>query len=221
MRKRLSLMLTAFLLAGSLSACSNEGNTFETKTYTPEGVAVSGIDVQVTDREILVLLSSDGRFHIDYAESAKEFYDISVSDSGILTMVSKSDKEWTDYIGVRKSAGANQITIQVPDAALSALALRTTNEGISLPAMTVTEQLTLSTYGGDISFENISAANSIVVENKNGDIVGTVTGSYDDYAITCTIKKGKSNLPGEKSGGNRTLTAINNNGDIDIEFRNE
>ena len=219
--KKISLMLMIFLLAGSLSACTDEGNTFETKTYTPEEVIINGIDVQVTDREIVLLPSGDGQFHIDYAESAKEFYDISVSDDGILTMVSKSDKAWTDYIGGSKSAGADKITIQIPNAPLSVLTLCTTKEDISLPALTVTEQLTLSTNGGKISFENISAANSITLENKNGDIVGTITGSYDDYAIICTIKKGKSNLPGEKGGGNKTLTAINNNGDIDIEFISE
>ena len=213
MKKKLSLLLTVLLLSASLSACSDEGNTFEARTYTPEGVTVNGIDVQVTDREIVVIPSNDGQFHIDY--------DISVSDGGILTMVSESDKTWTDYIGGSRSAGADQIIIQVPNAALSALTLRTTKEDISLPALTVTEQLTLSTNGGDISFENISAANSITLENKNGDIIGTITGSYDDHAITCTIKKGKSNLPSAKGGGNKTLTAINNNGDIDIEFLNK
>ncbi len=221
MKKQISLVLTAFLLAGSLFACSEEGNTFEAKSYTPQGVEISGIDIQVEDREILVVPSNDGQFHIDYAESAKEFYDISVSDSGVLTMVSKSEKEWTDYIGGSKSAGANQITLQIPDATLSTLTLRTTQEDISLPTLTVTDQLVLSNNGGDISFEHINAANAITVENKNGDILGTIRGSYDDYAITSTIKKGESNLPDEKSGGDKTLTAANNNGDIDIEFISE
>ena len=221
MKKRISLVLTAFLLAGSLFACSEEGNTFEAKSYTPQGVEISGIDIQVEDREILVVPSNDGQFHIDYAESAKEFYDISISDSGVLTMVSKSEKEWTDYIGGSKSAGANQITLQIPDTTLSTLTLRTTQEDISLPTLTVTDQLVLSNNGGDISFEHISAANAITVENKNGDIVGTIRGSYDDYAITSTIKKGENNLPDEKGGGDKTLTAVNNNGDIDIEFISE
>ena len=221
MKKQISLVLTAFLLAGSLFACSEEGNTFEAKSYTPQGVEISGIDIQVEDREILVAPSNDGQFHIDYAESAKEFYDISVSDSGVLTMVSKSEKEWTDYFGGSKSAGANQITLQIPDTTLSTLTLRTTQEDISLPTLTVTDQLVLSNNGGDISFEHISAANAITVENKNGDIVGTIRGSYDDYTITSTIKKGESNLPDEKGGGDKTLTAVNNNGDIDIEFISE
>ena len=71
MKEKLLLMFTVFLLVGSLSACSDEGNTFETKTYTPEGIVVNGIDVQVTDREIVVVLSDDGQFHIDYAGKRK------------------------------------------------------------------------------------------------------------------------------------------------------
>ena len=169
----------------------------------------------------MVVLSGDGQFHIDYAESAKEFYDISVSESGVLTMVQKSDKEWTDYIGGSKSAGADQITIQIPDTTLSTLSLCTTKEDIALPALTVTDQVTLSTNGGDISFDTLSAANEITLENKNGDITGTIAGSWDEYAITCTIKKGESSLPDEKNGGSKTLTAVNNNGDIDIEFISE
>ena len=219
MKKQVCLWLTVFLLAGSLFACSDEGNTFETKSYTaPDGVEISGIDIQATDRQIQVIPSDDGKIHIDYAESVKEFYDISVSDSGVLTMVLKSDKEWTDYIGVNKSSGADAITVQIPDTALSTLSLSTTQEDISLPTLTVTDQLTLSNNGGDISFENISDTNSIAVQNKNGDIAGAITGSYNDYAITCTIKKGESSLPDEKDGGDKTLTATNNNGDIDIEW---
>ena len=221
MKKTILSVLAMFLLAGTLSACSDEGDAFEPKTYTPEGETITGIDIQVTDREIVVVPSGDGQFHLDYAESAEEFYEISVSDGGILTMVSKTEKEWTDYIGGSKSDGADQITVQIPEGTLSSLTLCTTKEDISLPALTVTDQLTLSTNGGDISFARISDADAITVENKNGSITGTIIGSYDDYEITCSIKKGESSLPEEKSGGSKTLTAHNNNGDIAIEFIRE
>lgn len=221
MKKRIFVVLAFLLLTCSLSACSDEGNTFKPKSYTPDGVTVNGIELQVSDREIVVVLSNDDQFHIDYAESEKEFYEISVSESGILTMISKSDKEWADYIGGSKSAGSDQITIQIPDTSLSSLILRTTKEDVSLPDLTVSDQLVVSTNEGDIFFENLNSTSSITLENKNGDITGTITGSYDEYEISCTIKKGDSNLPNERSGGNKTLTATNNNGNIDIEFINE
>lgn len=221
MKKKEFLVLAILLLAVFLTACTGEGDAFEAKSYTPEGAEIIGIDIQVADRKILVIPSDDDQLHIDYAESAKEYYEITVSDTGILTMVSKSDKEWMDYIGVRKSIGTDQITLRIPDAILSSLVLRTTQEDISLPVLTVADQLTLSNNGGDIFFENVSAANFISLENKNGNITGTITGSYDDYAITCSVKKGRSCLPEQKNGVSKTLSAINNNGNIDIEFIRE
>ena len=217
MKKTVCLILAAALLAVPLSACSDEGDVFSAKTYTPEDVEIRGIDIQVSDREIAVVPSEDDQYHIDYAESAEEFYEISVSEDGILTMTSGTDKDWTDFIGVNSSDSDRRITVQVPDTELATLTLSTTQEDISLTALTVTERVTLTNNGGDISFTELSAADAIAVETKNGDITGTVAGSYDDYAITCTIKKGESNLQ-EKEGGTKTLTAVNNNGDIDIQL---
>ena len=53
---------------------------------------------------------------------------------------------------------------------------------------------------------------------KNGDISGTVKGSYDDFAIQSEIKKGESTLPDNKAGGEKTLNVSGNNGDVVIEF---
>ncbi|HIZ45140.1 MAG TPA: hypothetical protein H9672_10580 [Firmicutes bacterium] len=53
---------------------------------------------------------------------------------------------------------------------------------------------------------------------KNGDISGTVVGGYDDFAIQSKIKKGESNLPDSKEGGEKTLNVSGNNGDIRVDF---
>ena len=222
MRTKLAAGLAIVVLAGSLAACSNEEVAFEAKTYTPEeGVRVTGIDVQVADRAITVVSSEDGRFHIDYAESPEEFYDVFVSDDGVLTMALRTDKDWEDYVGVSDYDGAEQITVRVPDVALATLSLSTTREDISLCPLDVTERLSLSNNGGDISFENAGDADSIEVENKNGNIEGTIAGSYDDYSIESSIKKGDSNLPEQKDGGVKALVVANNNGNIDVEFAAE
>ena len=52
---------------------------------------------------------------------------------------------------------------------------------------------------------------------KNGDIKGTVIGSYDDFSIHVDSKKGNSNL-NNKDGGEKTLSISCNNGDINIEL---
>ena len=45
-------------------------------------------------------------------------------------------------------------------------------------------------------------------------------GTFDDFAISSEVKKGKSNLPANKKDGSKKLSAYANNGDISIEFVN-
>lgn len=209
----LCLALSSFALAG----CSGESEPFEEKSYTPD-VQVSGINLDVRDREIEVSLSEDEQIHIQYSENDKEYYDISVSDENVLTMVNASNKEWTDYIGGKPSAEDRKIVLQIPDTLLDNLTLSTTNEDVSLPALTVTGTITISCNSGNIAFESLNVGNALSLTVKNGDISGKVTGSYDDFAIQTEIKKGDSNLPGNKEDGEKSLNVSCNNGDVDIEF---
>lgn len=219
MKKIISLALCLVLGVFALTGCSDNSEPFAEKSYTPD-TQVDAIDLDVEDREIEVSLSQDGQVHIDYSENSKEYYDISVSN-GVLTMTSASDKEWTDYIGVKSSDEDRKISLQVPDALLETLTLSTTNEDISLPELAVTGSVSLSANGGDISFEALEVGSALTLSAKNGDISGAVMGSYDDFAIQTEIKKGESNLPDQKDDGEKTLNVSVNNGDVDIEFVNE
>ena len=219
MKKIISFALCLMLGSFALTGCSDSGEPFEQKSYTPD-TPVSEINLDAEDREIEVSLSQDGQVHLDYSENSKEYYEISVSD-GVLTMTGASDKEWTDYIGVKSSDEGRKISLQVPDAVLENLTLSTTNEDISLPELAVSGSVSLSANGGDISFETLDVGSALTLNVKNGDISGTVVGSYDDFAIQTEIKKGESSLPDEKDGGEKTLNVSGNNGDVNIEFVKE
>lgn len=210
----LCVILNSFILAG----CSDSGEQFEEKSYTSD-TQINEINLDVQDREIEVSISRDNRIRIDYFENSKEAYDISVSDENILTMTSKSNKDWTDYIGGKPSAENRKIFLQIPDALLDNITLSTTNENISLPALTVTWSISVSANGGDIAFESLNA-DTIDLAVKNGDISGTIAGSYDDFSVHSEIKKGEGNLPDSKDGGEKLLNVSANNGDIDIGFSN-
>ena len=203
-----------------LASCSDNSEPFTEKSYTPD-IQINELDIDVQDREIEVSVSEDDQIHIDYFENSKEAYEITVSDENVLTMTSAGNKAWTDYIGVKPSAENRKIFLQIPDALLENLMLSTTNEDISLPALAVTGSISISSNGGDIFFDRLNVGNAINLNAKNGDISGTIAGSYDDFAISSEIKKGDSNLPGKKDGGEKTLNVSDNNGDINIEFVNE
>lgn len=148
-------------------------------------------------------ISEDDQIHISYFENSQETYDITVSDEQVLTMTSASNKDWTDYIGGKPSAENRKILLQIPDALLDTLTLSTTNEDISLPALAITKSINISSNGGNITFGNLEVGSAIYLTVKNGDISGTVVGSYDDFAIQTEIKKGESNLPDNKDGGEK------------------
>lgn len=218
MKKLIALLVSLIAGANCFTGCAKNDEAPTPKRYTAESGEIAEVCIDVRDRQVEVTLSNDNRIHIDYFEDSKEFYEISVSDRRTLSMTAANNKEWTDYIGGKSAADSRKISLQVPDELLETLKISTTNEDISLPPLTVTRDLSLSSHGGNISFDRLNVGKSIFLDAKNGDISGTITGSYDDYAIACSLKKGESNLPPDKESGTKALTAINNNGDIHIAF---
>lgn len=212
----LCLVWGCFVFAG----CANHDEPFVEKSYTPD-TQITEIKIDVRDREIEVALSEDGQVHLQYAENSKAYYEIAVSDETVLTMTSADKKAWTDYIGIQPPAEDRKILLQIPDALLDSLTLSTTNEDISLPALAVTENITISCNGGNITFEKIDVGNGLSLTVKNGDISGTVIGRYDEFAIQSEIKKGESSLPDKKADGEKTLNVSGNHGDVNIGFTEE
>ena len=150
------------------------------------------------DREIEVTLSDDEQVHIQYSENSKEYYDISVSDGNVLTMVNANNKEWTDYIGGKPSTKDRKIVLQMPT--------------------TVTGSIDISTNDGNITFESLDVGNTLTLTVKNGDISGMIGGRYEDFVIQSEVKKGDSSLPKHKDIGKKTLKVLCNNGDVDVTF---
>ena len=218
MKKILLFVLCFVLVSFILTGCSNNSEPFEKKNYTPDA-QINEINLDVRDRQIEVSLSEDKQVHIQYSENSKEHYDISVSDKNALTMTSASNKEWTDYIGGKPSSEVRKISLQIPNALLENLTLSTTNEDITISALTVTESISISSNGGNITFGNLDIGNALCLTVKNGDISGTVVGSYENFSIETEIKKGESNLPGKKDEGEKTLNVSSNNGNVTIDFQ--
>ena len=218
MKKMIALVLTLVFVTTLFSGCTSDEQSFTQKSYEADGTQVKEINIDVRDREIEVSVSEDSQLHIAYAESEKEYYDISVSEDSVLSMTAVENKEWSDYIGSKPKAENRKIVLQIPDSLIAALKVSTTNADIELSGLKVAEDLALSSNGGNISFDKINAGRSIALTGKNGDITGSILGGYDEYSIACKIKKGDSNLPDEKAGGSKTLSVNANNGDVEIEF---
>lgn len=217
MKKYAVLTVSATLAAAMFTGCSADNDAFAQKSYTSDTENITAICIDVRDRQIEVTSSADEHIHLNYYESNKDFYDISVSNDHILTIVSETDKEWADFIGKKTDEDYRTISLQIPDNVLESLDISTTNEDITISPMTCLNDVTLSSNGGSINFEKLNAGNNISLIAKNGDISGSIIGSYDDFAISCKIKKGDCNLP-DKEDGEKALNVSENNGDVDITF---
>ena len=218
MKRILSLAFCFVLASFAMASCSGDSEPFAQKEYTADPAQVAEIVIDVRDRRIDVAVSEDNQIHILYSENNKETYDISLSSQAVLTMTSADSKEWTDFIGGKPSDENRIISLQIPDALLSALTLSTTNEDITLSPLAVTGSVTLSSNGGTIIFEGLDVGTGLSLTVKNGNIAGTVAGSYEDFSNQWEGKKGDSNLPEYKDGGAKTLQVSSNNGDVKVEF---
>lgn len=216
--KILKKSLAALALAASLaSLCALVGcseQTFTERTFASGEQAVQSVVVDVADRAVEVVASEDGQAHVAGFESEQEYYDITL-EGGVLTVKLVQDKEWTDFIGTKPDAQYRALTLALP-AGVASLTVATTNEDVRLEPLAF-DAVSLSSNGGNLVFEALSAGESISLTAKNGNIEGTIAGGWDDYSIDCTVKKGESSLV-SKDGGAKTLTVDCNNGDVRVQF---
>lgn len=217
MKKLLFCMAACAVLALCMTGCSSQ-QTFEEGSYSSAGEEVRAVTVNVSDREVLIGASADGQVRIEYSESEKEYYDISLSEEGELTMTLVLDKQWTDFIGTKPAIEDRTIRLYLPDGLLSSLKVTTTNEEIVLSPLSVAGSVALDSNGGDVRFERVLVGLGASFTAKNGSIAGSLVGGWDDFSISCTVKKGESNLPESKPGGEKSLAVDCNNGDVAIEF---
>ncbi len=207
------IIVIIMLLTSSILASCASDNQFTPMEYTASNVKAIRIDVR--DREINISPSIDGKVHIDYFASSKEDYDFEI-ENGKLTVKSVSNKNWMDFIGTKPSKQYRKLAIEIPATIIEELSVSTTNENISIKEAAAAS-ISLSSNGGSVNIGNLSVKDSLELTAKNGDIKGTVIGSYDDFSIHVDSKKGNSNL-NNKDGGEKTLSISCNNGDINIEL---
>ena len=194
----------------------NNGGAFTEKIYSSGEKILNSVILDVSDREVEIAISSDNQIHLNCFESEKEYYDIAETD-GTLKITLVFNKDWTDFIGTKADKKYRKIKLEVPNAILNNLTVTTTNERIKVNELEVKERILLSSNGGNVEFEKISAGKTITLTAKDANIIGSVIGGWDDYSIKVNIKKGESNLK-DKDGGEKLLIVDCNNGNINIDL---
>ncbi len=204
------LIITTFAFSG----CTDE--KFEKKRYDSSDSEVSSIQLDVESMNIQVVQSHDENVHIDYYESESFKFDIT-SDNGILRIFAENNKTFGDYFGVLPDKEFRTIILSIPSQQMTDISVETSNGDIKLEELTINNSIDLKTSDGNIEFGKLNVGNDLNFTVKNGNISGSLNGGWDDYSISCNIKKGESNIV-NKDGGSKTLKVDCNNGNINISF---
>lgn len=217
--KTIVMMITLIAMSSTLlMGCNSSDSVFYPKSYDTSLNDIDSITIDVRDRNIEIIESSDNDIHIAYSENAKEFYEISTTTDKKLTMESKTNKTWTDFFGLKSSLEGRTIQLALPQAGLRNLHINTTNNSITIPAMDIMDSVEIIVNKGDIHVTGLEVGSSVRLEAKDGDITGTIKGSYDDFTITSNAHKGSNNLPTSKTSGTKHMEVRTNNGNINVEI---
>lgn len=217
MKKIIILIMYISIIMFLFTSCAKT-NQFTKKIYMTDDLQIQKINIEARDRQIEILSSNDDLVHIEYFENEQEQYSILIDENKTLDVKLENNKSWLDYFGQKASMDNRKIILSIPNHLLIDLVIETTNENVSIAKEVSIDNLSVSVNGGNIIFDKLNACSDIVLNVKNGDITGSILGSYDDYSINCQIKKGETNLPSKKDGGYKQLDVIVNNGDAKIEI---
>lgn len=77
----------------------------------------------------------------------------------------------------------------MPNNLLTNITAITTNENIKIAALSVADSISLDCNSGNIICKQINVNKSVNLKAKNGDITGTIIDGWDDFSISCKIKK--------------------------------
>lgn len=214
------LTLIAVLVTGILvlSGCSTESDIYTESTYVTAAADVETLTVDVNNRIIEIRESEDEQIHLNYFESEKEFYTIEMTDEKELSMISATNKQWPDYIGVNAGQSGKRILVLLPPGMIQNLTLKTSNQDLTLNSLIIPGTISVNVNNGDINIDSLDVGTKAALETKNGDIKGSIVGSYDVFSIQSDVKKGESNLPAKKETGAKALSVSANNGNIAIDF---
>ena len=122
-----------------------------------DGTQIREIVIDIQDREIEVSVLDDQQITIDYSQSGRNFYEISVSEYQVLTMTAADSKDFADYIASKPPAENRKISLRIPDSLLFSLTRSATNENIVLSALAVKGSASVTANGGYITFKQLQA----------------------------------------------------------------
>ena len=238
MRAKTIVLIIAVVLVVAgivMAACALVSTDFDWRRMSVDGVAVEkhfdaeaseirSITVREFDKSVILEPSADGRIHVIYFETKKEFYSIQNND-GNLFITMETSKRWYNFIGLSIERQPTTI-IQLPTEFFGDVDLGTKNGEVDVNGLTVKGKLALSTSNGRVRVDNLTVDGNFDAETDNGRIsLDNVTVAGDASAKTSNSGVSANNVAAwvltlHTSNGSVSLSGIDVEEKLDCKSSN-
>ncbi len=139
--KKSILTMCLFIFGGLfLTGCGADSSSakeeFKKNNYVVEASKVDGINMNIDRSDIEIKTSSGDQILVDYYESEKQTYDITL-DGTTLNINTKLNKDSSDYVRIEDSPESKIVTLTLPDSVINLLNVELSNGDLSLTPMNV------------------------------------------------------------------------------------
>jgi hypothetical protein len=203
-------MLSAVVVAKGDFSLLTGAKAFEEKNYSVASSGISNINLRGANAKLNATKSNDDQIHLTYFENDKEHYDISVSQSGELSIIGRNDYQWYDYLRFNLNS-SESIDIAIPDNSKCNLSLRTSNGNMTVNSLSVDGNISSETSNGSIDTNDINITGSFDAKTTNGAITENNISSKE---FSANSSNGKINLTNVTSL--ESITGTTSNGEIGI-----
>ena len=164
------------------------------------------VEVPVSQLSSLALKTSNAHLVVE---------DLQVDEA---TLKTSNAKVFLDQVSAAKSllGETSNGKVELIDVSAASLECSTSNGPMELNGIAA-DDARFHTSNGKISFDDMSATQSLNLKTSNGSIVGELAGAQQDYHITTKTSNAKNNLSNSNSG-TVNLTVRTTNGQINVDF---
>ncbi|MEA4889754.1 MAG: DUF4097 family beta strand repeat-containing protein [Clostridiaceae bacterium] len=212
---------TAIAIGGFRFSSLNTGLPYSEKNYTYDAAGVTELEIRDISCDVNLIGSGDQSVKIVCYENEKDYYTISLSTDGKLSIVKSISKNWYDFFGINFNPHEQTLTIAVPAEFKAAVQVGTISGKITLSKIMMEGSLKADSTSGDISLKNITAgetsaqtvSGSLELDTTvvNGDLRLQTTSGEINVAAT-DIAGG---LSAETTSGSMDFTDTRARDDID------
>ncbi|MDL2289560.1 DUF4097 domain-containing protein [Clostridia bacterium OttesenSCG-928-F22] len=183
----------------------------ELQTVQYASGTVTLVDVQENIDDIIVVASPDDKIHLSYYTNEDEYYEITQTQEGVLSIRSKAGAQWYDFIKwlARYSKNKTPITIALPTEYAGSLRLHSDNGKIDVSAVSIGGYLEMRGKNGEMRIAQTTIAGDVTSITTNGRIdINTVT------AMNAMLKTTNGKIGVHRLQTTGSINASGTNGEV-------